>query len=449
MAKKLFVFNDNSEDVKEIQESDLSKKTLNDQIVSDSSTGKYANYELWNIATVSDKVINRRIYPEDSIKQTVMDNRWLTPYYKPFLTNHDRETTPHGRVVDNFYFHHGTGSIEGGRGKIPKAIMDAWHDANMFDEGTGSVIVRIKATDECIDKVKEGIFLTTSQSSATDSFTCTICGGDIYDCDHLPGQDYEGSTCYAKTGSLFPIENSIVNQPANDSSVLLLFDRSNQKVEYFNDNQNLTNLNASDSTNILDNAIIDSVEEVQKNTNMNKGVSMDQEKLLRLADSLKKMTINSLVEKLSADAELEAKLTEVVDKFEIDELNNVNDLAKFMVGSFTAIIDAKDEELNTLTDKVDELNSTITLKDEEIEGLKIEKEKVEDKEEDKTEVKDEKEVDPKVEVKDEKEIDPEIKDKKEVKDEKEVKEEDKKDIPNFLEDNNKNNELFDDESPLF
>lgn len=446
MAKKLFIFSDNSEDVREIEESDLPKQISSDKTTCDSATGKYANYELWNIVTVADKVINRRIYPEEHVRGTVMDNRWLTPYYKPFLTNHDRETTPHGRVVDNFYFNHGSGKMEGGRGKVPEDVMDAWHSSHMFDEGTGSVIVRIKATDECIDNVKNGIFLTTSQSSATDGFTCSICGDDLEKCEHLPGETYDNENCFAKTGALYPIENSVVNQPANQSSVLMLFDKSTKKVEYFNDNENLT---ASDSTNKKDDAIIIDVEEVKKNTNTKKGVStsMDQEKLLRLADSLKKMTISSLVEKLSADAELETKLSAVIDGFEIDELNNVNDLAKLMSGSFEAIIADKDVELEGLNDQIADLNSQITLKDEEIEDLKAAPEVKDEPEVKEPEVKDEEEV---KEVKEEVKDKVETKDETEVKDKKEVKEEEKKELPNFIEDNNKSDGLFDEiDTPLF
>lgn len=222
MAKQLHVFSDDSDIVRMINEDELSKETKMDKVTNDSMHSKHSNYELWNITTVADKVINRRIYPEESLKKTVMDNRWLTPYYKPFLTNHDREATPYGRVVDNFYLDHGTNEVSGGRGEIPKEVLDSWHSAHLFDEGTGSVIVRIKATDECIDKVREGIFLTTSQSSATDSFSCSICNGDLEKCDHMPGQTYDKELCSAVTGELFPIENSVVNQPANKSSVLLL-----------------------------------------------------------------------------------------------------------------------------------------------------------------------------------------------------------------------------------
>ena len=62
----------------------------------------------------------------------------------------------------------------------------------LLNDGTGSVILKIKPFGDTLAKVKDGVLLTTSQASSTDALTCSICGKDYYECEHRIGAMYDG-----------------------------------------------------------------------------------------------------------------------------------------------------------------------------------------------------------------------------------------------------------------
>ena len=214
-------------------------KTLVENIVPNTKDGK-SNVEMdtkivaYNIVTTSDKVINGRMYPDAYVKITALEDRWVQRFAKPFLVNHDIYTEALGRMCDAVHYKHSDGIQTGGKEQIPSEVIDYFKSKKCFDEGTASIIVKIILTKDSIEKIKSSVYFTTSQSSATDGYVCNICGSSYFECNHSSGRQYEKDgkeiTCIPQTKELYPIENSSVNSPANDTSILVLFDTANKKI---------------------------------------------------------------------------------------------------------------------------------------------------------------------------------------------------------------------------
>ena len=214
-------------------------KTLVENIVPNTKDGK-SNVEMdtkivaYNIVTTSDKVINGRMYPDAYVKITALADRWVQRFAKPFLVNHDIYTEALGRMCDAVHYKHSDGIQTGGKEQIPSEVIDYFKSKKCFDEGTASIIGKIILTKDSIEKIKSSVYFTTSQSSATDGYVCNICGSSYFECNHSSGRQYEKDgkeiTCIPQTKELYPIENSSVNSPANDTSILVLFDKTNKKI---------------------------------------------------------------------------------------------------------------------------------------------------------------------------------------------------------------------------
>lgn len=214
-------------------------KTLVENIVPNTKDGK-SNVEMdtkivaYNIVTTSDKVINGRMYPDAYVKITALEDRWVQRFAKPFLVNHDIYTEALGRMCDAVHYKHSDGIQTGGKEPIPSEVIDYFKSKKCFDEGTASIIGKIILTKDSIEKIKSSVYFTTSQSSATDGYVCNICGSSYFECNHSSGRQYEKDgkeiTCIPQTKELYPIENSSVNSPANNTSILILFDTTNKKI---------------------------------------------------------------------------------------------------------------------------------------------------------------------------------------------------------------------------
>ena len=334
-------------------------KTLNENITN-TKDGK--NLEMssdlvaYNIITTSDKVINGRIYPDAYVKITALEDRWVQRFAKPFLVNHDIYTEALGRVCDAVHYNHKDETQVGGKEKIPLEVLDYFKLKKCFDEGTGSIIGKILITKETADKIKSSVFFTTSQSSATDGYICNICGSNYFECNHCSGNVYEkdGSeiTCIPSTKDLYPIENSSVNSPANDTSILILFNTKNKKIVLnsvdeimFNNNEEQNsekndskfdkNKKLEDNAKIQDNAIKKNEEE--------KTMPMTEDQLLAGLERIKASDTASFEKTVTSFCGEEASkdMKATYKKISDESLSLVNSI----VEDLTAISDKKTKEL--------------------------------------------------------------------------------------------------------
>ncbi|MGL6100449.1 MAG: hypothetical protein ACRC0G_12590 [Fusobacteriaceae bacterium] len=189
------------------------------------------------LLSTSDKAINNRLYDKESWKKTVMDGSWEGPLYaKPMIRNHDiREQTPFGRIKDSYFVEHGSfDTINKESKKLDKKVLDFYKNAGALNSGSGSVIVEFSSDEVTANRIISGLDATVSQSSYFKDASCTVCGSDYFgnDCTHVAGRHYSikkddvsiDVECLVLTKDFEPIELSIVNTPANDTSVIFVLD---------------------------------------------------------------------------------------------------------------------------------------------------------------------------------------------------------------------------------
>lgn len=187
------------------------------------------------LLSTSDKAINYRLYDKESWKKTVTDGSWEGPVYaKPMIRNHDiRNQMPFGRIKDSFFVEHGSfETINKDSKKLEKKVLDFYKNKNLLADGTASVIVEFSADELTANRMIAGLDATVSQSSYFKDATCTVCGNDYFsgDCNHFAGRTYQIKKddvsveveCLVMTKDFEPIELSIVNTPANDTSVIFV-----------------------------------------------------------------------------------------------------------------------------------------------------------------------------------------------------------------------------------
>ena len=353
MKKKIIIRDDevNLYESKSYETFDSEKLEALDKTLQDSED---CDDVIYNIATVSDKEINCRIYPDEHIKDTVTQKKWLKPFLKPFLVNHDIYTEPLGRIEDAYYVNHSDLTSIGGNETIPEAVIMKFKKDGFLDEGTGSVILKIKPFGETAAKIKDGRILTTSQASATDSITCSICGKDYYECDHRIGSVYDGKKALLRTGALEPYENSSVNRPANDSSVVLCYNKTTDCAEiYGTDNtavlvpqSNKDSVEEEQVETLTDNkeiVTIDAIIPVEDNivAENTRGEEMKDEKISLKLKKLKDRTLKDLKRFYNEDgtAQFEAPLKEAIDAISEDEILNVMDILEVILEA----VDKKNE----------------------------------------------------------------------------------------------------------
>jgi hypothetical protein len=124
---------------------------------------------------------------------------WTSPHPKPILRNHDEHGEPLGRVrLAEFVMHSSTGK---------PAI----------------IVVPAISDPECIEKVKDGRYLTVSVGANTDGAYCSICGTNRAEgfCEHRRGQEYKEGLAFIKVKNLWFFELSFVNMPADDAAMVV------------------------------------------------------------------------------------------------------------------------------------------------------------------------------------------------------------------------------------
>lgn len=347
----------------------------------------------YNLITTSDKEINSREYPDANVKLTVHEDRWVQTFPKPFLINHDLYEQAIGRVCDAVYIQHSDFSQTGGKEKIPDVVIDFFKSKKCFDGGTGSVIGKIMCTKDTIEKIKSSVIYTTSQSSSTDAYTCNICGSDYWDCNHRTGEQYEidgkQKKCVPRTGNLFPIENSSVNSPANDSSIIILYNTKDNSIILNSVDLQISKAGSSDDENedeVEDKTKFDKTLKTQDNvnnekTNKKEGKEMTEQEvkdgLKRIKDHNSK-EFKKLVSTLSEDAQKE--VSEMFSSIEDKSLQTVNEILEKVIATHDSKIKETEEKLKATEDKLAEAEEKIKKLEEQDTGDSQENEgDVEDK----------------------------------------------------------------------
>ena len=258
-----------------------------DSVASDEYKNIMKQYDFYMLVSTSGKVINNRIYDYESLKQNVADGAWVKPFSRPVLKNHDQYYgDPVGRFKSTFFVDHESQTVTAKSSQsdsVPDKVMKAFKDVGAFSTmdggGTGSTLARFTPDASVAGRILDGLFVTVSQSSYAANMDCTICGkGYFKDCEHLAGRTYdiEGDdgvvrrkTCYVKSSDFKPIEGSLVNNPANDTSIIVVFDKNSKTVlNQTSDNSKFDNTeNISEDTQEENNQIVtDSAETTEKVT---------------------------------------------------------------------------------------------------------------------------------------------------------------------------------------
>lgn len=195
---------------------------------------------IYALMTTSDKVINSRNYDDESIKQNNLNKDWCKPFSRPLLKNHDSYSEPCGRIMDTYIIDHATKGVSTAAvDSLPTEVVQYLVDNGHLADGTSSLIGKVIADEDTHEKILDGLYNTVSQSSYMGKFKCNVCGHDYYGgaCMHSAGKSYNldenGSktmTCIPKASDFKPVELSIVNNPANDSSIFVVYDKKKCKV---------------------------------------------------------------------------------------------------------------------------------------------------------------------------------------------------------------------------
>ena len=236
---------------------------------------KKSDMVYYALVSSSNKIINNRNYDDQSWLKTVKDKKWLMPYKKPILYNHDLYfSTPHGRIENAFYINHQNKEVISSiKEKLPEEVVDYYDSIGAFNNGTSSVIARISADEWLSNRIENDIDLTVSQSSFMNKAICNICGNDYYgdSCPHFPGREYEvevdgkkeKKVCVVNTFDYEPIELSFVNLPANDTSVVFKMTKNNN-VNNITPSDNVEENNAKVEDKKVNNQDLNQIENKNK-----------------------------------------------------------------------------------------------------------------------------------------------------------------------------------------
>lgn len=359
--------------------------------IADAKSNSSIKNGVYAILSVSDKAINNRLYDYESLKLNVMNGDWTKPYKKPFLRNHDLYYEPAGRIVNAWFVDHENMQVScpDGQQELPQEVLKHYQDLKCFNEGTGSTIVEMVTTEDSYERIKNGLDATVSQSSYMGKATCNICHQDYFggECTHHAGRNYQlekdketiNQTCYVECKDFEPVELSIVNNPANDSSILFVL---NSKTS-----------NTKDSKDDEEQAIVDSKIDNENNNDKVKRTESNI-KDCEQEDSQPEETNNKTEDSMFKDLLKKAISTNVSDKFGADSLESfgklfdslenesqIENLQVFLDNlkiTPEEVIETEEPETKDEQEKVEEPE------------VKDEQEEVEEKPEEKPETKDEK-----------------------------------------------------------
>ena len=209
---------------------------IRNQAIGVINTGKNTRLKVSMDATHSGVITNRRVYPGVKVQKGYKtffskSSGGDAEYDKPVLRHHSIEQDPIGRIVKATF-------------SPLKAGNEFEYDYKMPEQegskGSGVVTIDAIITDpESIQKIIDGRYLSVSVGHSTDSVACSICGDNIFRCEHTPGKIYgpggeemdgqdenelsEGKLCYYITGNMQYNEASFVNMPAQPPAKLINF----------------------------------------------------------------------------------------------------------------------------------------------------------------------------------------------------------------------------------
>lgn len=261
---------------------------------------------VYAILSVADKLINNRKYSYDSLKLNVLNEDWTKPFNKPFLKNHDIYTDSLGRIKQAWFIDHENLEVSApnGQDSIPEDVINFFKDKKCFNEGTGSTLVELTVNADTYERIQNGFDQTVSQSSYSEKNICSICHQPYFggNCSHFAGEEYKVGEdehmelCYVSCSNFEPVELSIVNNPANKSSILYISNNSNKKN---------TSDDKEDEKNKVNDSKIDktlSIDKIKDNENNIKNEHNDLEQTdKKMEDSMFKDLLKKSISKLLAD----------------------------------------------------------------------------------------------------------------------------------------------------
>lgn len=300
---------------------------------------------IYMLATTSDKKINYRKYDDESIIEMSDSGSYMTPYNKPVLKNHDDwNGEPLGRVLDSFAVDHQTLSYKSPyNSELPEEVIEYFKENNCFKDGKTSIILKCFVDNNTMDKIKDGYYLTVSQGITCSDMICNVCGETFFKCPHYAGSTYKvndaETECIPKAiGPFIAEEISIVNIPANDTSIIYVPEKKEE-------NNTVT---TSDNKSIKNQAQIDNQENQCKDSKNNNNIKDNKGDSTMLKDLLRK----SLLKDMKNVWTLKDEMTEKIETF-------FNSLEEDKIEDFMNIInilqDSTNEKMKVIEDSITEL----------------------------------------------------------------------------------------------
>lgn len=323
---------------------------------------------IYMLATTSDKKINYRKYDDEAVIEMSDNGSYMTPYNKPVLKNHnDWSGEPLGRVLDSFVIEHKTLSYKSPyNSELSEEVIEYFKENNCFKDGKTSIILKCFVDNNTMEKIKDGYYLTVSQGITCSDMICNICGESFFKCSHYAGSTYKvndiKTECIPKAiGPFIAEEISIVNIPANDTSIIYLPEKKEE-----NETSNVT-----DNKNIQNQAQIDNQENQCKDSKNNNNIKDNKGGSTMLKDLLRK----SLLKDMKNVWTLKDEMSEKIETF-------FNSLEEEKIEDFISIInilqDSTNEKIKVIEDSVTELKpyvATGTLGQTEEQDKQVEDEK--------------------------------------------------------------------------
>lgn len=349
---------------------------------------KSDSVSIYAIITTADKEINSRMYDKESTIRNVINKDWCKPFTRPLLKNHNLCSEPHGRVVDTYSVDHNDYSvITSSNEMLPNVIVPYLKDKGFLKSGSVSTLGLIETDEETFDAIESGLYNTVSQSSYMDSFTCNICGKSYYeDCNHVAGKTYtldesgNNKKCIPKAAGFRPVELSIVNSPANDSSIFIVYDSAKGTIN----GEIISQTNADSengiskvedgfdiNTNIINNDM------VIKN-NDNKEVNKLENKQVQITRDLVVETYESKIVDSFGTAFFEASKKHFETLVNMDQIQDFKEFLKTVTTDKKVADEAQKESVlaaaTVIETKDESTTEKVIVKDEKVEEVKLEAE---------------------------------------------------------------------------
>lgn len=297
-------------------------------------SGRTRNHNIY----LSEKLKGDRTYrdPQSGKLMPTGVYSFTMPYPKPMLIDHDPQ-------ADNV------------TGRITNAQF-------VRDSLTGRdtiVIIPEITSEDAIEKILDGRYLTVSVGCSTDSAICNICGKDIINegfCEHTKGEEYDGVVCGWILGNIWFDECSWVAVPADtDARVLDTGEASviEAYIEVDNDFYDLSN-GASKITEAVASTLglVESKERPKGGSN-----TVDK----KVENTVSVEEFNAVKDKV---ATLENTITEKDNK--IKELEGV-------IAEKDAALAEKDTKIATLEEEKNELTSKVATLETKVGELEAER----------------------------------------------------------------------------